>query len=357
MASTNIIYKTSNAGLSETEIAQIGKLLTPLKVVIEHESDVLRSEKGVSDYLFIKDTSKRASETIVTMDEFGEFAAVPEGDPAKEDSMGETGKKIIEHIQFMKEFSITRIMQDDSNFGVAHEAKKRALAFIRAYYATKHSLCEKALINGTSGSMQFNGQAVDLTTADGNPLFYSGHTYGKTSRRGGSGNANYFYKTNLLSSTSNIENALGDMESKLRNMKDENGDPLGYVADTLIIPGNAPAFEADVKKVLGSQQVTGSGNNDINIQYGNWNLVILPRWQVASGAREMMVMSSKANRNLEGNLFFNRVPLTVTTFVDNHTANIIFNGYCRFGVGFGSYKHIVRCVQSSDAVSGAASLS
>lgn len=354
MATTNILYTTRLSGLSATENAQIGKLLTALRLVIEHESDNLANRNGVAKFLFNIERSKKAAETIVNMDEFGQFEAVPEGEGAKDDTMGETSKKVIEHIQFLKEFAVSAIMREDSNYGVASDSKRAAANFARAYYATMDAICEKALIYGTSASMLFNGSTVDLTTADNHPLFYNAHSYGAADRRGGSDNANYFYKNNLLNNSSAVESALADLAVKLRNIKDENGEALGYVADTVIIPGNQPALEADVKKVLGTQQVTGSGNNDINIQYGNMNLVILPRWQ--STGKEIMVMSREANKNLAGNLFFNRVPLTVKNYIDNHTDNLVFNGRCRFGVGFGSYKHIVRGVQSADAVSGASSL-
>ena len=69
-----------------------------------------------------------------------------------------------------------------------------------------------------------------------------------------------------------------------------------------------------------------------------------------------MIMSSEANKNLGGNMFFNRVPLTVSNWVDNHTGNYIWGGRCRFGVGFGTYKHIMLAVESSSAVSGATAL-
>ena len=124
----------------------------------------------------------------------------------------------------------------------------------------------------------------------------------------------------------------------MRNFKDENGEVLGYTADTIIIPGNAPLFEAIVKKVCGSERTAGSANNDVNIQYGNWDIVVLNEWTPSTPA--FMVMSSEANKQLAGNMFFNRIPLTVSNWVDNHTGNYIWNGRCRFGVGFGNYKHI-----------------
>jgi hypothetical protein len=42
--------------------------------------------------------------------------------------------------------------------------------------------------------------------------------------------------------------------------------------------------------------------------------------------------------------------------VDHHTGNYIWGGRCRFGVGFGTYKHILLAVDSATAVEGAEAL-
>ena len=158
----------------------------------------------------------------------------------------------------------------------------------------------------------------------------------------------------MFESTASFEEALGLLASKIRNMKDENGEVLGYTADTIVLPGNRPAAETIVKKVCGSEGATGNGYNDINLQYGNWNIVVMPDWQTADD--RLMIMSSEANRNLGGNMFFNRVPLTVSNWIDHHTGNYIWNGRCRFGVGFGTYKHILLAVDSDTTVSGTEAL-
>ena len=134
-------------------------------------------------------------------------------------------------------------------------------------------------------------------------------------------------------------------------MKDENGEPLGYTADTLILPGNNAKVEQIAKKVCGSDGALGNGYNDINLHYGNWNIVILPSWQPNDD--RIMVMSSEANKNLSGNMFYNRVPLTVSSWQDHHTGNYVWNGRCRFGVGFGTYKHIILAVDSNKAIDNA----
>jgi hypothetical protein len=250
----------------------------------------------------------------------------------------------------MKEFVITAEMMEDAGYGVAADAKRRAENFTRAYYKTMHKICEYALANGTSTSGSFAGASLDLSAPDNLPLFSSNHTYGTNAAK----QSNFYYGNIFSGGASNFEEALSELAVKLRTMKDENGEALGYTADTLILPGNRPAAEMIAKKVCGSEGALGNGYNDINLQFGNWSIVILPNWQTADD--RLMIMSSEANKNLSGNMFFNRVPLSVSNWVDHHTGNYLWAGRCRFGVGFGNYKHILLAVDSTSAVEGATAL-
>ncbi len=343
---STIIYSKS----SDTNNAAIGKLETPIKMVIEHESDILTKKGGIRDWLFNVETSARFGETIIGQNEFNIFAATPEGDAAPRDTIVETYRKFIEHIQFMKEFVITAEMMEDAAYGVAADAKRRAENFTRSYYKTMHKICEYALANGTYANGNFAGAALDLTVPDNLPLFYSAHKYGT----GSATQSNYFYGDIFSGGVAGFEAALSELAVKLRNMKDENGEALGYTADTLILPGNRPAAEMIAKKVCGSEGALGNGYNDINIQYGNWNIIVLPGWQTSDD--RVMIMSSEANKNLSGNMFFNRVPLSVSNWIDHHTGNYLWAGRCRFGVGFGNYKHILLAVDSGSAVQNATAL-
>jgi hypothetical protein len=70
-----IIYSKSS-GLAP---ASIGKLETPIKMVIEHESDMLTKKGGVCDWLFNIERSVRFGETIISQNEFHVFNAAKEG--------------------------------------------------------------------------------------------------------------------------------------------------------------------------------------------------------------------------------------------------------------------------------------
>ena len=352
-----IIYNKSS-GLNNPAI---GRLETPIKMIIEHESDLLSKKSGTCSSLFNIEKSNRFGETIVGGNEFDVFQYTAEGEAAETDTVINTYQKFIEHIQFTKEFVISAEMMEDANFGVAADAKRRAENFARAYHKTINKICESALINATSINCQFAGAHVSLTSPDGVALFNKSHRWGNANLATGT-QSNYYYG-NIFGkgsgnsrefTTTTFEESLYNLSTKLRNMLDENGEPLGYTADTIILPGNQPKIEAIAKKVCGSENVPGSNFNDVNLHYGNWNIVILPSWQPSD--KRFMLMSSEANKNLCGNMFFNRIPLTVTNWVDHHTGNYIWNGRCRFGVGFGTYKHIMLAVDSESAVDGATEL-
>ena len=342
------IYSKSS-GVNNTAI---GKLETPIKMLIEHESNIYKKQGGICKWLFNIEKSNKYGETIVASSDFDIFMATKEGDPSAIDTVEETYRKFIEHIQYTKEFSITAEMMEDANFGIAADAKRRIENFTRAYYKTMDRICEKALSDSVNSQTIVAGTVLDLTTSDGHPLFFKNHKWG-TSKLNGK-QANYF-KTNFCMnadqssySAEALNKNLFELSVRLRNMRDESGDIMGYNADTIVLPCNRGGLEATVKSVCGSEYAPGNAHNDININYGRWNVIVMPHWE--SEYDEMLIMSSDANKTLGGNMFFNRVPLTVTNWVENHTGNYIWNGRCRFGVGFGTYKHIVRVTSNADAL-------
>lgn len=345
----NIIY----SAMSGKNDPMFGKFEHPIKALIENESNACEKNKTILDALFNVEKSNRYAETIMGESDFDTFMSKEEGQEAENDSVERTFSKTIEHIEFAKEFTITRKMADDAKFGMGTNMKAKPKKFVRAYYKTRVKIAAQALINGTSKKMTFNRAPVDLSCADGLSLFNNAHTY-STDKMKGKTQSNFFYG-DITSSADKLEEALGILANRLRNFKDENGEIMQYTADILIIPCNRPKLEQMMKKVVGSERTTGSNHNDINTQYGNWTLVVLDGWETTDD--RFMVMSSEANENLLGNMFYNRVPLDITTDVDKHTRNYFWNGYCRFGVGFNTWKHILLAVHSSTAVTGATALS
>ena len=182
-----IIYSKSS-GFSN---AAIGKIETPVKMIIEHESQALSKKPDIVSTLFNVERSNRFGETIVGGNEFDVFRAAEEGAGAHNDSIYETYHKFIEHIQFMKEFTITAEMMEDANYGIAADAKRRAENFTRAYYKTMNKIAEAALVNATSTTTVFANAHLDLTAPDSIALFSSNHYYGEKNQ--GNRQSNFFW--------------------------------------------------------------------------------------------------------------------------------------------------------------------
>jgi hypothetical protein len=331
--------------------ALFGKYEHKIKGFIEHESNLCEKEKNVLTELFNVEKSNSYSEAFTGETDFDTFMSMGEGQSAENDSVIETFRKNFIHHQFGKSFTITRQMADDAKLGMGAEMKARPKAFTRAFYKTRVDAACQALIHGTEKKMIFNKAEFDLTTGDGEALFSSVHPFKDSKYKGKQ--TNYFYGE-VTKDGATFETALATLANKLRNFKDENNNTMGYVADTIILPCNRPLLEQMVKKVVGSERTVGSDFNDINTQYGNWTVVVLNNWETDDD--RFMIMSSVANKTLMGNLFFNRVELDVTSYVDPASRNYIWNGYCRFGLGFRTWKHIALCVNSSTAVTGATAL-
>ena len=333
----------------------LGKYEQPIKMLIEYESDLLSKKGGIRDWLFNVEKSNHYIEGITMQQGFDIFQGVPEGEGAPKDTINDTTAHFIEHFQYMKEFTITAEMMEDAVVGIASDAKRRIQNFVRSYYNTINKVCATALVQSEDVDYTYANTKLNLRCSDGLPLFHNHHIWGYEDGERTGIQSNYyigdFAKREGLYNAETLSDSLYNLAGKLRNMKDENGDPTGYIADTIILPGNKPRLEMLVKQVCGSDGAAGTTNNDVNIHYGNWNVIVIPTWQ--TDYDDMMIMSSEANKSLAGNLFFERVPLTVTPWVDHHTGNYNWTGRCRFGVGFGNYKHIIRVTENTsvDSVS------
>lgn len=352
---------------SHANDSRIGKLETALKVFIEKEADEVSKKKDYENTLFKAETSEHFAETYALSDGLGQWTAGPEGSTPENDSFGETFKKIIEHNEFRKGFVITKKMLDDctaTQIGV--QAGDVAKQFVNSYQETINKCLVEALtkaatpnadlINGSY--IRFNNGLIDVTTGDGKPLFSKSHDYGLATLHGAGVQSNYFYvpSASVSIDPAALEELLNYLSVTMRNIKDENGNPMGYSYDTIIIPGDNFLLEQCVRKALGSGYLpfgaaNGADSSVINTQYGKKNLIVLPEWSTAAAdnANEIILMSSEAKDNLHGNVFLQRVPMDVINEIDFDTRNWKWNGYARWGVGFGSYKHICRLTFSADA--------
>ena len=302
---------------------------TELSMVIQDTDTEKNKDDELVKSLYNVKTSKKFGEKQGSMTEFGNFVEVAEGDNAIQDDVQMGFSKLIEHTQFIKGFTCTREAKDDGNIDMM---KVAAANFVRAYKRSRAQFASDCLTTeGTT--FIYGGKTYDKTTGDGKGLFATDHL-GK--------------RTGVAEQSNVFTNAFGDNATMLytlanigRNFKNQSGNVMGYTFDTIIIPGNAPALEDLVKRLIHSHQIVGSSNNDINTQEGQWKLIVDHRWTVDAAKKPYILMSSEALRELNAGVFYDRVPLDVANEVDINSRNLKWSGYTRFSAGFYDWRAFI----------------
>lgn len=279
--------------------------------------------------LFNVKKSKRFGEKIAGLSTFGNFEAVDEGAEAPADTLKETEPKLITHSEFKKLFEVTKTMKEDLQFDIV---ATKAAAYVRAYKRSRAEFASAALTSAAKTFTYGSKTGLDSTTADGLALFDKAHT-GLT---GVATQSNVF--TNAFGNDDAMLNRLANIGM---NFKNATGHVMGYTFDTLIVPGNAYRLITLGKKIINSDQQVGSSFNDVNVNKGMWKLVVDHHWQVADGTEPYIIMSSQANKDLMGSMFYDRTPLEIEQDVDVRTQNLLSSGRGRFSAGFGDWRHII----------------
>ena len=295
-------------------------------------SDTDKEQNGYDDFVnkvFNVKTSKKYAEKLGSITSLGNFDIVSEGEKAPLDDIQEGFSKLIVHSAFSKSFSCTREMKDDGDIDIM---KTMASEFVNAYKRTRAQLASDA-ISTEAASFIFGKKKLDRTTGDGKALFATDHP---GVRAGVKAQSNVF--TNGFGTDSKMLNRLANIG---RNFKNASGNVMGYTFDTIIIPGNCPELEDTVRKIIKSDLTVGSNFNDVNTQKGLWNLVVNHRWVAAEGKAPYIIMSSEANKELSGSVFFDRIPLTMKDWVEEKSFNLNWSGRARMSAGFFDWRHVI----------------
>lgn len=300
-----------------------------LMAIMQDTDNEKNNDDEIVKQLFSVKSSSKFGERTTGLTEFSDFQIVGEGDVAPLDSIQEGFAKTIVHQQFLKKFVCTAEMAEDMNLD---EMKLASANFIRAYKRSRANFASSSLVQ-EGATFSYGSQALDKTTGDGLGLFSTAH---KGKKANVATQSNVF--TNAFGADTTMLNRLANAG---RNFKNDSGEVQGYTFDTIIIPSNVPDLEDMIKRIIRTDLLVGSNFNDTNTQKGLWQLVINHRWQAATGKKPYILMSSEANKELMGSVFFDRVGLKVMNDVDLDTHNLQWSGRCRFSAGFNNWRHLI----------------
>lgn len=319
------IVISKNSGLNDDLWKVTAQMVNA--VLLDADSEKTEFDKLVTDIALPK-KSKKYAEKQTSITSLANFEIVNEGDVAPLDDFQEGTPKLIVHNTFMKEFKITREMLDDGDTDLM---KAKARNMVVAYKRTRAQFLTDYI--STEGSTFSFGSrtGLDRTTGDGKGLFATDHSSVK---------ANVATQSNVFTDEFSLD-LLIELASIGRNFKNESGEVTGFAFNKIIIPGNCWQMEETIKRIIATDRVIASNNNDVNTQKGKWELVVDPLWQAAAGKNPFILESDQANRAYNALPFYDRVALDVKNEVDIHTRDLIYNGYSRMGVGANNWRAFI----------------
>ena len=308
--------------------ALFGELQYPLASFLEKRAEAI-GQGSIANKITRKVKSTHRKEGYAGMTTMGDFLPTPENGDYPHTDFEVAYAKDIENITWKNSFSVSREMIDDSNF---KEIFKRASSMMTDFERTKEKFFMQLLGTALQGKTRFANNKIEFKTTayDGLCMFDKNHK-GKVSNK----------KICNAFSDAFSEEALGAAATAMQNFTDENGNPLAIQPDTILIPNDHELKKA-VFAAIGSEKVPGSGNNDYNYLFQNWNVLVSPYLNLflANGAKPWVILDSKMIQNEDIFIMQEREALNVTSLVERNDANS-FNGRCRFGGGFVDFRGMV----------------
>ena len=304
-----------------------GKSEAPIKAFLEE------NVKAYTDMSFVEKVFK-----MMSSDNYGEkltsltslaqgFMPVGEGGAYPKDDRQEGYSKFMEHETWKDSFTVTKEMMEDSK--LLDLNRTGAKGFIDAYALTREKYGASILVGAVNGtSTTFRGMKVDCTCNDGLSIFSTAHT---------SATGNASVQSNKFSNAFS-EDALGLVETAMQNFYDDNGEVLTVAPDTIIIANDA-AMKKKVFAAIGADKDPNTSNNAFNYVFGRWNVITSPYLNnLPNGA--WILEDSKYNDNYNGLIWFDRIPLTISSYIDENTDNNVWKGRSRFVAGCNDWRGI-----------------
>lgn len=298
----------------------------PIKKLIEDKAEGWEKKSMLGEF-FHMDTTKNGVDIITGMTAMDGFKPVGENGEYPATSQQEGYKKMLVQHEWKNSFAISQTAIEDSK---VLDLKRKPQGFVNGYYRTRERFGAAVFAGAMNrkSAIKFEGQEFDITCADGKPLFSTQH---KPKVKGA-------VQSNLFSNEFSAD-ALDRAEAAMQQFKGDNGELLGIAPVTIAI-ANSPALKRKVFEVVGAELDPTTANNGFNFQVGRWNIKI---WnylnQYLDGGNEpWMLLDDDYNEEYEGAVWYDRVPLTVTSYINNGNDANVWNGRARFNAGFNDFR-------------------
>ena len=308
-----------------------GKYDVPIRAMIMDYAEPLKDERIINT-LFAPVKSTHFAEA------YGSSTAMDDWLPVGENGFGGTNgfqagpTKVIPNLEWKSDFSISKTIIEDTNM---QELKGRPQKFVTSYYRTRENfaaalyggaLSGKKVIDINAGAAGI--QRIDITGADGEPLFSVNH---KSYTGKGKAQSN-MYEDEVSN------DAIMAMETEMQNRRDEDGNLLDIRPDTIVIP-NDYQLKKKVFAAIGADKDPDTAYNGFNYNFGRWNVLVWNRicQYVADSSKPWMMIDANFIQEYFGAVFQDRTDLEIDVFKEKNDA-LTYHGRSRFGGGFTNFR-------------------
>lgn len=337
MAVKVIISEAS--GLLQSEF---GKLQAPLASYIEKHGDIVDDEEKLWNRIFDTRNSKHFGEAYSYETDMDDMVPVGEAGDYPSTGYQEGYQKLVTNMTFKQSFEITMEAIED---GVLTDLKRKADKMTRGYHRSVARLKAAMIGNALQGNANFvlNGFKFPTHCMDGQCVFSTAHPPKVTGAN----------QSNLFSDAFSAQ-ALFKAKLRMQSVKDDDSNTLHLHPNIILIPSYNPALVEAVLTTVGTPKVVGSGNNDINVNYGDWEVLIsdyLNDYVNQSATNPPWILFDEVyNKENNGNVFQKRTDLVVRSELAANDNNV-WKARARHGVGFVDFRQML-----AGGVTGGASL-
>lgn len=303
-----------------------GNCQAPIRLFIEKRGEAHEAQSVLKN-LFVMGTSKNYGDILTAMTAMSGFDPVGENGAYPADGMQQGYEKLLKYETWKDSFAISQEMIED---GKLLDLKKQPAAFMNSYERTREMFGAALYAGAMRGdkSIKFRGKAFDVTSADGQCLFSTGHTAKVKGAK----------QANMFSDAFSVD-ALDRMESAMHLFRGDTDEILDVAPDTILIPED-PDLKRAVFAAVGADKDPATANNGFNFQFGRWNIIV---WSylnqfITPGTKPWILMDSKYNEAYGGAVWNDRIPLAVRSTIDENTDANVWRGRSRFNAAFNDWR-------------------
>lgn len=337
-----------SARLSDFNILQ-----EPIKMILDNEVEAF--EKGsIIPEVFVQKTTDRYMEEYRSSTSMDGFKPTEDMEVAGISDFEESYFQQFTTQIWTNSFVVSKQTMEDNKM---MDIDTKSMGFIKSYGRTREQYAVAMIgagLGNTYAELKIFAKAgKGMDTVDGDiegtrqQYFHNAHkTVKLRDGRDQITQSNKFYAdlkfdANIANIEEKVLDVLGQVEAKMNVYKDDKGNIVPVEVNKIVTGKNYRLVDI-LMRGLKSKYGSAMEGNGVNTQYGKYKIVTNAYLSGIKGFTDkesgLLLISEDRNREGLGAVWFDRVPLTVRSYVDQKTEANVWAGRARFGAGFGDFR-------------------